>query len=421
MTPASLEQTRAAVKGIVREEWGQVLASLVGQLRDFALAEDVLQDAVVAALGHWPRAGVPAQPRAWLLQTARRKAIDRLRRDASFQAKRAELTVLSELDRQARQDDVDETITDERLRLIFTCCHPALAEPARVALTLRTLGGLATEEIARAFLVPEATMAQRLTRAKRKIKAAGIPYEVPEPDLWAERLGSVLSVIYLIFNEGYAATSGEAPTRSELCHEAIRLGWILAQLVPGEPDTAGLLALMLLHDSRRVARSDAQGNLITLEKQDRAHWDQGQIATGARLLKDALIQGNTGPYQIQAAISALHAQAPSHSATDWQEITLLYGELYALQPSPVVRLNAAVALSFAEGAEAALPTLAELEKQGALARYQPFYAAHADTLRRAGHMTPAAKAYRQALALTRNAAERRFLEGRLAMCRARRP
>ncbi len=413
MTPASLEQTRAAVKGIVREEWGRVLASLVGQLRDFALAEDALQDAIVAALGHWPGAGLPAQPRAWLLQTARRKAIDRLRRDASFRAKRAELAVLSELDRQATQDDVDETIGDERLRLIFTCCHPALAEAARVALTLRTLGGLATEEIARAFLVPEATMAQRLTRAKRKIKAAGIPYEVPEPDLWAERLGSVLSVIYLIFNEGYAATSGEAPTRSELCHEAIRLGWILAQLVPGEPETAGLLALMLLHDSRRVARSDAQGNLITLEKQDRAHWDQGQIATGARLLKDALIQGNTGPYQIQAAISALHAQAPSHTATDWQEITLLYGELYAFQPSPVVRLNAAVALSFAEGAEAALPTLAELEKQGALARYQPYYAAHADTLRRAGHMIPAAKAYRQALALTRNAAERRFLEGRL--------
>jgi len=413
LTPASLEQTRAAIKGIAREEWGRVLASLVGQLRDLALAEDVLQDAVVAALGHWPRDGVPAQPRAWLLQTARRKAIDRLRRDANFQAKRAELAVLHELDRQAGQDDLDESIADERLRLIFTCCHPALAEAARVALTLRTLGGLATEEIARAFLVPEATMAQRLTRAKRKIKAAGIPYEVPEPDLWAERLGSVLSVIYLIFNEGYAATSGEAPTRGELCREAIRLGRILAQLVPEEPEAAGLLALMLLHDSRRVARSDAQGNLITLEQQDRARWDQGLIAAGARLLESALAQGSPGPYQIQAAISAIHAQAPSATATDWRQITLLYGELYALQPSPVVRLNAAVALSFAEGAEAALPTLAELERQGALASYQPFHAAHADTLRRAGRKTAAAKAYRQTLALTRNAAERRFLEGRL--------
>ena len=413
MTLASLEQTRTAVKGIVREEWGRVLASLVGQLGDFALAEDVLQDAVVAALAHWPSDGVPARPAAWLLQTARRKAIDRLRRDANFRAKRAELAVLHELDRQAGQDDVDETIADERLRLIFTCCHPALAEAARVALTLRTLGGLATEEIARAFLVPEATMAQRLTRAKRKIKAAGIPYAVPEPELWAERLGSVLSVIYLIFNEGYAATTGEAPTRGELCREAIRLGRILAQLVPAEPEAAGLLALMMLHDSRRVARSDAQGNLITLEQQDRALWDQDLIAAGAGLLEGALARGRPGPYQIQAAISALHAQAASYAATDWHEITLLYGALYARQPSPVVRLNAAVALSFAEGAEAALPTLAELERQDDLARYQPFHAARADILRRAGRKPAAAKAYRKAIALTHNAAERRFLEGRL--------
>ena len=336
-----------------------------------------------------------------------------MRRDASFQAKRAELTLLRELDRPVGQDDVDETIADERLRLIFTCCHPALGEAARVALTLRTLGGLATEEIARAFLVPKATMAQRLTRAKRKIKVAGIPFEVPEPDLWAERLGSVLSVIYLIFNEGYSASSGEAPIRCELCREAIRLGRILAKLVPAEPETAGLLALMLLHDSRRTARSDAQGNLITLEQQDRPRWDRDLIAAGARLLDGALAHGSPGPYQIQAAISALHAQAPSYAATDWQEITLLYGELYALRPSPVVRLNAAVALSYAEGAEAAIPMLAELERQGALARYQPFHAAHADILRRAGRKTAAAKAYRQAIALTGNATERRFLEGRL--------
>lgn len=413
MTPASLEQTRAAIKVIVREEWGRVLASLVGQLRDFALAEDVLQDAVVAALSHWPQAGVPKVPRAWLLQTARRKAIDRLRRDANFQVKSAELAVLQALDRQAGQDDMDQIIADERLRLIFTCCHPALAQAARVALTLRTLGGLTTEEIARAFLVPEATMAQRLTRAKRKIKIAGIPYEVPEPDLWPERLGSVLSVIYLIFNEGYAATSGDAATRDELCREAIRLGRILVGLVPAEPEAAGLLALMLLHDSRHDARGDAEGDLITLEQQDRMLWDPELIMAGTRLLEDALARGCPGPYQIQAAISALHAQAASYAATDWRQITLLYGELYALQPSPVIKLNAAVARSFAEGAEAALPTLAEVEAEGTLAHYQPFHAAQADVLRRAGHRNAATEAYRQALALTRNAAERRFLERRL--------
>lgn len=413
MTLAPLEQTRAVVKDIVREQWGRVLASLVGQLRDFDLAEDALQDAVVAALGHWPKDGVPARPRAWLLQTARRKAIDRLRREANFKVKRAELAILSELDRQAGRADVDETIADERLRLIFTCCHPALGEAARVALTLRTLGGLATEEIARAFLVPEATMAQRLTRAKRKIKAAGIPYGVPEPVLWAERLGSVLAVVYLIFNEGYATSSGAAQIRNDLCREAIRLGRILAKLVPAEPEAAGLLALMLLHDARRAARSDAQANLITLERQNRERWDRDLIAAGVHLLDGALTLGSPGPYQIQAAISALHAQAPSYAATDWPQIALLYGKLYALQPSPVVRLNAAVALSFAEGAEAALPTMAELDRQGTLARYQPFHAAHADILRRAGRKTATAEAYRQALALTRNAAERRFLEGRL--------
>ncbi|NKB56304.1 MAG: sigma-70 family RNA polymerase sigma factor [Alphaproteobacteria bacterium] len=398
---------------MVREEWGHVLASLVGQLRDFALAEDVLQDALVAALEHWPRDGVPTRPRAWLLQTARRKAIDKLRRAANFRSKRAELTILHELDRQTRQDNVDDTIADERLRLIFTCCHPALAEATRVALTLRTLGGLTTEEIARAFLLPEPTMAQRLTRAKRKIKAAGIPYTVPEPDQWAARLGSVLSVIYLIFNEGYSAFSGDAPTRADLCQEAIRLGRILTRLVPTEPEAAGLLALMLLHDSRREARNGPKGDLITLEQQERSRWNRDLIDAGTRLLDDALAQGDPGPYQIQAAISALHAQAQSFAATDWSEITLLYNELYALQPSPVVSLNAAVALSYAQGAEAVLPMLSTLERQGALDSYQPFHAAHADILRRADRKPAAANAYRRAIALTTNMAEKRFLEGRL--------
>ena len=397
----------------MREEWGRVLASLIGQLRDVALAEDVLQDAFVAALGRWPQDGVPGRPRAWLLQTARRKAIDRLRREAVFRAKSAELEVLGNLERLAERNDVDETIADDRLRLIFTCCHPALAEASRVALTLRTLGGLTTDEIARAFLVPEATMAQRLTRAKRKIKAAGIPFKVPEPDLWPERLNSVLSVTYLIFNEGYAASSGEGPTRGELCREAIRLGRILTQLVPGEPEAAGLLALMLLHESRRRARSDVAGNLVTLEHQDRARWDQDLITEGANLLERALAEGRPGPYQIQAAISALHAQAASYVATDWHEITLLYRELYVLQPSPVVRLNGAVALSFAAGAEAALPTLNELAEEGVFQSYQPFHAALADTLRRAGRRSEAAAAYRQAIELSRNTAEQRFLRGRL--------
>ncbi len=404
---------RAAVERIVREEWGRVLATLMGSVRDLDLAEDVLQDAFVAALQRWPEDGVPEHPRAWLLRTARHKAIDRFRRDANFKVKRAQLETLVELERRAKPDEMDDTIEDERLRLVFTCCHPALAEPARVALTLRTIGGLTTTEIARAFLVPETTMAQRLVRAKRKIKAAGIPYRVPPPRLWPERLRSVLSVIYLVFNEGYAATSGRQPTRAGLCNEAIRLGRILVDLVPREPEAAGLLALMLLHDSRRLARTDDSDDLVTLERQDRSLWNQERIEAGARFLRRAIDLGRVGPYQIQAAISAVHARAESYGATDWHEITSLYRRLYELLPSPVIALNMAVALSFAEGVNAGLAALTDLDEQGVLERYQPFHAARADLLRRAGRLADAANAYRQALMLTRNAAEQRFLETRL--------
>ena len=398
---------------LIREEWGRALATLVGYVRDFELAEDVLQDAVVIALRHWPEHGVPDHPRAWLIQTARRKAIDRFRRDRNFETKRAELKVLVELDSEAGDEEVDESIPDERLRLIFTCCHPALAEEARVALTLQTLTGLTTTEIARAFLVPEATMAQRLVRAKRKIKAANIPYRIPPPHLWAERFDSVLSVIYLIFNEGCAATSGPELTRADLCHEAIRLAQTLASLVPRESEAAGLLALLLLHDSRRRARTDRAGNLVPLEEQDRRLWDQDRIKAGDSLLRKALGLGRIGPYQVQAAISGVHALAPSYAETDWAEIMLLYDKLYELQPSRVVELNAIVARSFAKGVDDGLAALDELAAHGGLERYQPFHAARADLLRRAGRNAEAAGSYRRALELTHNDAEQRFLEQRL--------
>ena len=416
MTKGALDHTGAAIEQIVREEWGQVLAALLRYVHDFDLAEDVLQDAFVQALQHWPGEGLPHNPRAWLLQTARRKAIDRFRRDSKFQAKRPELEALIRLERQTpsnEEDDVQEIIPDERLRLIFTCCHPALEAHARVALTLRTLGGLATPEIARAFLVPETTMAQRLVRAKRKIKAANIPYIIPSPAQWAERLESVLSVIYFIFNEGYAATSGGELTRADLCQEAIRLGRILVRLVPEEPEVLGLLALMLLHDSRRCARTDGEGRFVTLEQQDRSLWNLEQINAGKSYLQKALELGSVGPYQIQAAISAVHAQAVNHETTDWNEIRFLYSKLYELQPSPVIKLNAAVALSFAHGANAGLAALGELEAHGDLEHYQPYHAARADLFRRAGRKEDSATAYRRAIGITENAAERRYLEQRL--------
>lgn len=405
-----------AVEALIREEWGRVLAALVGLVRDFALAEDALQDAVIVAMDRWAQSGIPDNPRAWLIRTARNKAIDRLRRDASLETKKNEMAVLAELDAATVEPETDEDIPDERLRLIFTCCHPALSEEARVALTLRTLGGLATDEIARAFLVPETTMAQRLVRAQRKIKNAGIPYRVPPRETWAERLASVLAVLYLIYNEGYAATTGESATRADLAQEAIRLTEALAALTPDEPEIAGLLALMLFHESRRDARGDGAGAFVALDEQDRGRWDQALIARADDLLRAALTRSapNPGPYQLQAAISGIHAAAPRFAETDWQEIGLLYDRLIGVAPSPVVRLNAIAAASFRDGPEAGLTMLSELEKSADLARYQPYHATRADLLRRAGRNGEATEAYRAAIAASRNEAEQQFLERRLA-------
>lgn len=393
----------------MREEWGHVLSALVRSVRDLDLAEDVLQDALVKALDVWPRQGIPDEPRAWLLQTARRRAIDRFRREAVFRSKQTQLRVIQEL---SRSEVAEEPTVDERLSLIFLCCHPALASEARVALTLRTLGGLTTVEIARAFLVPDTTMGQRLVRAKAKIKAAAIPFRVPPRELWPERLDSVLSVLYLIFNEGYRASRGRDLTRADLCEEAIRLARILAGLAPHEPEAAGLLALMLLHDARRPARTDRHGHLVTLEDQDRSRWSREKIAEGDGVLRDALSRGDAGPYQLQAAISAVHATAPSHAETDWREIVLLYRRLHEAHPNWVVALNLAVAVSFAEGAAAGLAILTRVAAVPDVERYQPFHAARADMLRRDGRFDEAAAAYARARDLSDNDAERAFLERR---------
>src|SRR3954447_6995858 len=396
-----------AVAAAFREERAIVLATLIRQVGDFQLAEDALQDAFEGAVSAWPRDGVPTNPGAWLTTAARRRAIDRLRRNKSVSDRAERLAELTRLD--ADEEPEESAIVDDRLRLIFTCCHPALDTPARVALTLRALGGLTTGQIARAFLVAEPTMGKRIVRAKRKIADAHIPYRVPEHDELPDRLRGVLRVVYLIFNEGYVATEGDRLVREELCAEAIRLGDLLCVLMPGEPEVWGLSALMLLHDARRAARVDSSGSFVALDAQDRSRWDQVRIRAGLERLERAVGLGRPGEYQVQAAIAAIEASDP----VDWAQIAELYGALAALNPSPVIELNRAVAVGMASSPAAGLEVLTPLLAESALERYQPLYAAHADLLRRSGDAEGAAIAYERAIELTANAVEREELERRL--------